>query len=167
MMTPKKALISLASMRNTKSSYFCTLRQATRELTGPASTSPVSKKSAVRRLQVWRLPREESPRPYGSEERWESEVQANTVRLRGRNRIFRGPARKSAADLNQILASANDARAHCAADATPAFFSRSALITSYCVYGMCKKSRYLITILTPISGGISEQVFGKRMYGFM
>jgi hypothetical protein len=65
MMTQKKALISSASMMNTKSSSFCTLRQATRELTGPASTSPVSKKSAVRRLQVWRLSREESPQPYG------------------------------------------------------------------------------------------------------
>ncbi len=46
------------------------------------------------------------PSTVWSEERWESEVQANTVRLRGRNRIFRGPARNSAADLNQILANA-------------------------------------------------------------
>jgi Type III restriction enzyme, res subunit len=46
------------------------------------------------------------PSTVWARERWESDVQANRVRLRGRNRIFRAPARTSAADLNQILARA-------------------------------------------------------------
>lgn len=46
------------------------------------------------------------PSTVWTPERWESDVQANRVRLRGRNRIFRAPARKTAEDLNQILSRA-------------------------------------------------------------
>jgi superfamily II DNA or RNA helicase len=43
------------------------------------------------------------PSTVWTAERWDSDVQANRVRLRGRNRIFRAPAGTSANDLNQIL----------------------------------------------------------------
>ena len=46
------------------------------------------------------------PRPKWSAERWVADVQANAVRLEGRNRIFRSPQGLTAADLNERLCQA-------------------------------------------------------------
>jgi len=47
------------------------------------------------------------PSPVWTRERWESEVQANTVVLRGRNRLFRGANGMTTAQLNDALRSAS------------------------------------------------------------
>ena len=44
--------------------------------------------------------------PTWTPARWESDVQANTVRLNGRNRIFGNPQRLTADDLNNRLRAA-------------------------------------------------------------
>ncbi|CAE6857732.1 hypothetical protein R69658_07471 [Paraburkholderia aspalathi] len=46
------------------------------------------------------------PSPVWTRERWESDVQANTVILRGRNRLFRGSNGMSTVQLNDALLSA-------------------------------------------------------------